>query len=205
MLMFTRKTFDIFSIESLDDRMHAIRNDVQPIFQELDEYFKQHLENEIHEELFIHIAQHRRRSVHPPESTWSALSTKKRGYKMQPHFQLGMNSQYIFMWLSYIDQPKNEQKMAETLLNSPELFQSLSEDFVLSKDHTVKAIEQLTDHSLTSTLTRWRDVKKGEFQIGRILSKDDTLLDSPLASRQFMLDTYLQLIPIYQATLPLSQ
>ncbi len=64
-------------------------------FQELDTYFAEQLAPELGTELFVHIAQHRRRTVYPPENTWSALSPNKRGYKMQPHFQLGIWGDYV--------------------------------------------------------------------------------------------------------------
>lgn len=201
MQMFTDSSFDIFEIEGLDARMSAIRKSIQPIFQDLDEFFMETLEPKLNKELYIHIAQHRRRSVYPPESTWSALSTMKRGYKMQPHFQLGINQHYVFMWLSYIDQPNNEQEMATVLLDSPQLFTPLTDKFVISKDHTVDKTEKLSDETLLPILNRWRNVKKGEFQIGRLIYRDDALLNDPEMARHFMLETYLQLLPIYQATI----
>ena len=90
MLMFTEKEFAAFEVAGLDERMAVIRAQIQPIFQELDTYFAEQLAPELGTELFVHIAQHRRRTVYPPENTWSALSPNKRGYKMQPHFQLGI-------------------------------------------------------------------------------------------------------------------
>lgn len=203
MLMFSEKSFDVFTIEGLEQRMTAIREEIQPIFKELDNYFKEQLEQEIGEELFVHIAQHRRRTVYPPENTWSALSQKKRGYKMEPHFQLGIWPDYIFMWLSFIDNPKNEQLLATTMLENSSLFASLTDDFYLSLDHTRPTIEPVTEDALQQGLTRFRNVKKGEFQIGRVIQRDAQLLQSPAQARSYMLDTYQQLLPIYTQVQPL--
>lgn len=196
--MFTEKSFEVFEIDGLDQRMAAIRQTIQPTFQQLMTLFQQELEPQIQEKLFIHIAQHRRRTTYPPENTWAALSQQKRGYKMEPHFQLGIWSEYVFMWLACIDQPRNEQAIAQKLLDNSAAFEKLSPDFVLSGDHTKIKIEDLSPETTEKLLIRFRDVKKGEFQVGRIIKKDDSLWKTPEKAKEYMLETYQQLMPIYQ-------
>jgi len=202
--MFTEKSFAVFDVEGLDGRMAAIRKEIQPTFQQLDEVFQQVLEPLLGEELFIHIAQHRRRTTYPPENTWSALSRQKRGYKMEPHFQLGIWPDYVFMWLSCIDQPKNEQAIAQALLDNQQAIAGLSPDFVLSGDHTQPKVEELSSENTERLLKRFRDVKKGEFQIGRIIKKEDPIWKDPEAAQAFMVETYEQLVPIYQLAIEAS-
>ncbi|MGX7204826.1 DUF1054 domain-containing protein [Enterococcus pingfangensis] len=196
--MFDEKSFEVFEVAGLDERMAAIRQVIQPTFQQLNESFQQQLEPLLNEKLFIHIAQHRRRTTYPPENTWSALSRQKRGYKMEPHFQLGIGSEYVFMWLSCIDQPKNERAIAQIFLDNQALFEALSPDFVLSGDHTKEKVEELSPENTQRLLIRFRDVKKGEFQIGRIIKKADPMWKKPTEAQAFMLETYEQLIPIYR-------
>lgn len=198
MLMFTEKDFEIFTIEGLDARMTEIRAEIQPKFQVLDEYFAQELSQQLDTEFFVHIAQHRRRTVYPPANTWSALSQKKRGYKMEAHFQLGIWPEYLFMWLSLIDNPKNEKEIAQAFLDHPALFEQLPEDFYVSIDHTQPEIVRLSELDLEKSLLRFRDVKKGEFQIGRIIKKEAAILATPEKARAYMLDTYKQLVPLYE-------
>lgn len=202
--MFRKKEFDVFKVEGLDQRMVAVRELIQPVFQELDEYFVKALSPLIGEELIVHIAQHRRRTANAPDFTWSALGGDKRGYKKYPHFTLGINEEYIVMWLSFIDNPQNEQVMAQTLLDQPELFASLTDGFMINQDHTVNNYQPLEEADLEAVLSRWRDVKKGEFQIGRVLLKSDPLLKTPKKARDYMLATYQQLVPLYQLTRQLS-
>lgn len=197
-MMFTEKSFDVFQIEGLDERMAAIRSEIQPIFQELNEYFKIELAPEINDELYIHIAQHRRRSVHPPENTWSAISRKKRGYKMEAHFQLGIFPEYVFMWLSIIDQPKGKEEMAERLLAHSEWWHDLPADMMLNKDHTISDYEPLTPDSMEKVLQRLQKVKKSELQIGRVIPKDSPLWKNPKKARAYMLETYRFLLDMYQ-------
>lgn len=196
--MFTEKSFEVFAVDGLNERMAAIRQEIQPTFQQLDEVFQQVLEPLLDEKLFIHIAQHRRRTTYPPENTWSALSRQKRGYKMEPHFQLGIWPDYVFMWLSCIDQPKNEKAIAQALLDHPEVFQNLSPDFVLSGDHAKPKVEQLSPESTERLLKRFRDVKKGEFQVGRIIKKGDPMWKKSEIAQSYMVETYEKLVPIYQ-------
>ena len=178
--------------------MAAIRSEIQPVFQELNEYFKADLEKELQEALFIQIAQHIRRSVHPPESTWSALSRQKRGYKMEAHFQLGIFPDYVFMWLSIIDQPKGKEQMADWLIAHPESWQKLPQDTVINKDHTISPYFSLTEAEMDKTLARLKKVKKSELQIGRVIPRDSALWQEPEKARQYMLDTYRSLLPIYR-------
>ena len=89
--------------------MQEIRKEIQPIFQQIGEksaLFTEKLDTPF----YLHIAQHRRRSVYPPEETWAAFGPNKRGYKMDAHFQIGITREYAFVWLSVIDQPKTNSK-----------------------------------------------------------------------------------------------
>lgn len=202
--MFRKKEFDVFKVAGLEERMAAIRELIQPVFQELDEYLVKELAPVLGEELIIHIAQHRRRTANAPDFTWSAMGGDKRGYKKYPHFTLGINDNYLVMWLSFIDNPQNEVLMAQALIDDPKVFDGFSEDFMINQDHTVNQYQPLKETDLEAVLSRWRDVKKGEFQIGRVIIKGDPLLKSPKKAREFMLATYQQLVPIYQLTCQLS-
>ena len=204
MKMFTQKEFDVFKVEGLDKRMAAVRQQIQPVFQELDDYFVKELAPLLGEELLIHIAQHRRRTANAPDFTWSAMGGDKRGYKKYPHFTLGITGNYLVMWLSFIDNPLNEKQMAEYFLEHPQLFENLPADFQINLDHTVNNYQPLAEADLQAALTRWRDVKKGEFQIGRVIEKDAIILKKPKVATAYMLESYQLLLPFYQATRDLS-
>ncbi|MDU6507665.1 MAG: DUF1054 family protein, partial [Staphylococcus sp.] len=111
---------------------------------------------------------------------------------------LGIWGDYVFMWLSFIDNPKNEKQIAQAFLENQQLFQALPEDTYVSLDHTVPQITPLPETDLEKALTRFRDVKKGEFEIGRIIPKDSDLWQNPEKPRAYMLATYPQLLPLYQ-------
>ncbi|AQP54777.1 hypothetical protein CBF34_00305 [Vagococcus penaei] len=203
--MFGQKEFDCFKIEGLEARMTAIRAYIQPLFQELDDYFVGQLAPELGSILPVHIAQHRRRTANAPDFTWSAMGGDQRGYKKYPHFQLGITENYLVMWLSFIDNPQFEQAMADDFLLHPELFTDLEADMVINLDHTKNTYELLTVDNLKAGLTRWQTVKKGEFQIGRIIKKENPLLSTPDLAREYMLETYQQLVPLYLRAMQIRQ
>ena len=113
-MLFTKQSFDAFSLETLDERMEKIRAEIQPIFQTIGEAAIPLIEESCQEPFYLHIAQHRRRTVYPPAETWAGIGPNKRGYKMDAHFQIGINQAYVFVWLSVIDQPKNQATIAES-------------------------------------------------------------------------------------------
>lgn len=199
MLMFNEACFEVFNIEGLDSRMIGIREKIQPVFQSIDEKLVEELEPLLGEKLPIHIAQHRRRTTNAPNFTWSAMGGNKRGYKKFPHFQLGITPEYVVIWLSFIDNPQNEVLMAQTCLDHLEWFESLPNDFVVNTDHTKNNYHALEKERIIKDLTRWRDVKKGEFQIGRVIQKNRFNTESTDVLFDDILQTYLSLIPIYQA------
>lgn len=194
--MFTQKSFEIFSIDGLEARMAEIRSEIQPVFSEIGQKLLTELSAKIsNQEFYFHIAQHRRRTANAPENTWSAISTKARGYKMEAHFQLGIWEDYVFIYLSMIDQPKKQKEYAELLTNLS-VKKMLTEDFIISKDHTKAEVFPLS--AFSEAAERLGKVKKSELEIGRLWPKErfDDKEDSKILAE--MLETIDQLLPIYQ-------
>jgi len=204
MKMFDETCFDVFKIDGLDHRMAGIREKIQPVFQSIDEVVVKELDPILGETLPIHIAQHRRRTTNAPDFTWSAMGGNNRGYKKFPHFQLGITPEYVVMWLSFIDNPQNEQFMAQACLENLAWFESLPKDMVINTDHTRNNYHPLEKQQLIEDLTRWKNVKKGEFQVGRVLQRKDFSTKTAKELMDYMLETYQALTPIYQACLKLS-
>lgn len=195
--MFSEKSFAVFSVEGLEERMTAIRQEIQPQFQEIGSQISENLAVMSQKPFYLHIAQHRRRSVHPPENTWAGIGENKRGYKMAPHFQLGIWPEYVFMWLSIIDQPKKQKEYGEILATELPQIESLPKDFVVNFDHTVKDYFPLTEAS--KGIESLIKVKKAEFQIGSIIPRDSSLWQDQGAALGRILQTYQELWALYQA------
>lgn len=199
---FEQKDFDSFLIEGLDGRMKAIQERIQPKFQalgeELVDYLAAHLGNEMH----IHIARHARRTVHPPNDTWVAFSHNKRGYKMTPHFQVGLWDDRLFVWLAYIYELPHKKEMAELFLKEMDAFkQMIPDDFDISMNHMKKSNEHMKGIDVEKTLTRFKDVKSAELLIGKQFSSDDSVLQDGEGLLKEITSIFDTLIPIQQMSL----
>lgn len=196
---FTKEDFDIFKIEGLEQRMTAIRNQLQPKFRTLGQDFAKEIAVELNQEsLPVHIAQHLRRTKNAPKDTWLAIGGDKRGYKKYPHFQLGLYETHLFIWLAFIDNPLHEEKMALQIIEDPSLLFKIPDDYVVSWDHTKETVIPLTEADLLNGLIRWQTVKKGEFLIGRQLLAEDPVLKDPKAMQEYILNTFIELVPLYK-------
>lgn len=202
---FTKSDFDLFEIDGLDERMSVIRESIQPVFQHFGDTYTDYVNDYTDFEGSFHIAQHRRRTTNPPESTWSAIGGNNRGYKKFPHIQIGINDKYIFMFLSIIDNPKHEITMAEYLLANPSLWHELPEDYYISNDHTKTGIKLAEEETIEKTLDRVIKVKKGEFMIGRIITPESDILGKQHKQESFFKETLDELMPVYKKLLDLYQ
>lgn len=196
--MFNEKSFAVFTIDGLDQRMDKIRQEIQPIFTTIGTNLVEELSEKTQRPFYLHIAQHRRRTVHPPENTWAAISEGRRGYKMSPHFQIGIWPEYVFMWLSIIDQPKDQKRYAAILEDSLSTLLQLPADTMINLDHTTAPILAANEETLTPALTRLATVKKAEFQIGRVIQRDSGLWQDPQQALLYMMETYQTLLPLYE-------
>ena len=202
---FTQEDFDTFRIEGLERRMDAIRRRIQPEFQALGTRLANYLTEQLEQEMFLHIARHARRSVHPPQDTWLAIAANKRGYKKHPHFQVGLFDDHVFIWLALIYELPDKEKVANAYLEKIESFHRLPAAFSFSQDHTKKdagPVSALT----TAHLERFRDIKKAELLIGRKISAANPVLQDEQAFPILVEETFAALIPYYRlAVSSLSQ
>ena len=152
------------------------------------------------DEFFPHVAKHARRTVNPPKDSWVAFAPYKRGYKAFPHFQIGLWGTHLFIVVAIIYEAPQKQEMADRLLQNIELFDTLSDDFIISGDHMSPesvTLGDARDGKLHQLLTRLRDVKKGEFLVGRHISEEDAISMSPEQFTAMTEQTFESLLPIY--------
>lgn len=195
--------FDVFTTPGLDARMSALTEYVRPKFEELGTEFSSFFSGKTGNEFFPHVAKHMRRTVNPPNDSWVAFAPYKRGYKAVPHFQIGMWESHVFVILAVIYEAPNKSTMAENLLHS-EVLDLLSGDFVASGDHMkpqADSLIELGEEGIEKLLTRLRDVKKGEFVIGRHLSREQAASLTKEQFLQFAEETFQALLPVYHTLL----
>src|SRR5690625_913338 len=197
---FEQKDFDTFSIEGLDARMEAIKNRIQPKFQEIGSELTDYLSLQLGNEVYLHIAKHARRTVNPPNDTWLAIADNKRGYKKHPHFQVGLFDDHVFIWLALIYELDHKRSIAEAFVNSFEKIKNLPDYYVVSLDHMKKEAISLDELKLKD-VERFRDVKKCEFLIGQHLSPEDPRATDGDKFLETAKETFDSLIPLYQKAL----
>lgn len=199
-IQWTNSDFDVFTIEGLENRMNALKTIVRPKFEALGEHFAGYFSAKTGEEFFAHVAKHARRTIHPPKDSWVAFAPYKRGYKSLPHFQIGLWNSHLFIVLAIIYEAPQKSTMASRLLESVEAFCKLPDDFVISGDHMSPdaiSLKEAKDEQLKELLVRLRDVKKGEFLVGRHIPREQCINLSSEQFIKFTEDTFEALIPIY--------
>lgn len=196
---FTSNDFATFTIDGLEERMEAIRERIQPKFNQIGKILTDDLSSTLQNEMFLHIAKHARRTVNPPKDTWLAIAANKRGYKQHPHFQVGLFDDHLFVWLAFIYELPTKEKIAENFLNNIDLISStVPKDFYVSLDHTKKDAKPISEIDLNSSLERFRDVKKAEFLIGRHFAANDPLVHDGYQLTNVIKETYKTLLPLYK-------
>ncbi|AOM83314.1 YktB family protein [Salisediminibacterium beveridgei] len=196
---FETEDFDAFNIEDLEGRMAMIQERIQPKFHAIAEDIAPALSEMTGREIHLHVAKHARRKVNPPADTWSSYCHNKRGYKQHPHFQIGLFDDHVFIWLAFIYELPHKREIANRLIeNKTSIKDHVPGDFMISLDHTKKDAEALKDTDLDAGLQRFRDVKKGEFLIGRQFDANDPILQNGDAFIEHAMETFKTLIPVYQ-------
>ncbi|MGM0522439.1 MAG: DUF1054 domain-containing protein [Bacillota bacterium] len=193
---FTQADFDVFTIDGLGPRMHALKTDVQPKLTQVGERIKQLLQPQINEPLYLHVARHQRRTVNPPIDSWFALCTNKRGYKKHPHFEVGLFDDRVFVYFALMHNLPDKAKLAQHLIEHQSIFDQLDASFVFSLDHYDKeaqSIDVLTQQSLGYL----RNTKKADFLIGKQLKKQTVIGINGADFYQFVIDTFTSLLPLY--------
>ncbi|ABY44955.1 YktB family protein [Bacillus mycoides] len=198
---FTSTDFEVFTVDGLEERMSAIKTNIHPKLEALGEQFAEYLSQQTDESFFYHVAKHARRKVNPPNDTWVAFSTNKRGYKMLPHFQIGLWGTHAFIYFGLIYECPQKVETAHAFLEHlNDLKTNIPNDFVWSIDHTkpgVKLHKTLETEDLQKMIERLATVKKAELLVGIHISPEEF---SAMTNEQFLAkieSTMQPLLPLY--------
>lgn len=199
---FTSNDFDVFTIDGLDQRMEALKTQVRPKLDFLGKHFSPTLATMVGEEIYPHVAKHARRTVNPPKDTWVAFASNPRGYKMLPHFQIGLWGTHLFIWFAIIYEAPNKIEFGHKLEEKIDtIYDQIPTDFVWSLDHMKPDVlkhNDLSKEDLTSMFVRLQSVKKAEILCGYQIPKHQAIQ----LSGQQILDridtTFTVLSPLYK-------
>ena len=132
---FSPKDFKAFEVEGLDQRMEALNDYVRPQLHQLGSYFEEYFTTQTGETFYAHVAKHARRSVNPPIDTWVAFAPNKRGYKMLPHFQIGLFRNQLFIMFGIMHEGRNKEEKVKIFDKHFDKLTSLPSDYSVSLDH----------------------------------------------------------------------
>ena len=197
---FTQADFDVFKIDGLDNRMAELIEQTRPKLENLGEHFENYLTELTGDETIAHVAKHARRTTNPPDDTWVAFSTNPRGYKMMPHFQIGLYQDHAFCMYGIIYESKDKERLAKNWLKNIDKFDKLPRTYQISLDHMKPEktpLNKLSEEELEAGLIRLRDVKKGEFLVGKVYKPGDKAFESDKAFIQDLEKVMKHLLPFY--------
>lgn len=198
---FKANDFKAFTVDGLDNRMEALNKHVRPQLHELGEYFSQYLEATTGEVFYPHVAKHARRSVNPPKDTWVAFAINNRGYKMLPHFQIGLFENQLFVMYGVMHEAKDKAQRVKVFEEQFQTLKNLPSDYSLSLDHMSQEktyIANMSDDDIQSAIDRVKKVKKGELFVARTLAPNANELKTDKAFLNFLEETFAQLLKFYK-------
>jgi uncharacterized protein YktB (UPF0637 family) len=199
---FNKEDFDVFTIDGFETRMDALKMIIRPKLEILGNQFAPTLSALTGAEVFPHVAKHARRSVNPPKDTWVAFARNSRGYKMLPHFQIGLWETHLFIWFAVIYEAPQKSEIAKQFEKNINIItKQIPDDYVWSGDHTKPESSKQSDlgrTGLKELFQRVQNVKKAELLCGVRIDKNDVIEMSPQDLLTKIEDTFITLIPLYK-------
>lgn len=201
---FTQRDFDVFTIPGLENRMEALKEHISPKLEAIASELAPDATAMTGDEMFVHVARHARRKTNPPNDTWAALASNKRGYKKLPHFQIGLWETHVFIWFAVIYESPIKENYADTLQShKKEIMNHIPDHFVWSGDHTKPgAIShgEVDSDKFDAMTDRLKNVKKAEILCGQQIERNDSRLKDPEGFINLCRDTFQTLEPLYRYT-----
>jgi uncharacterized protein YktB (UPF0637 family) len=198
---FNAQDFYVFQTDGLEERMDQIINQIRPKLEALGNKYAEELTALTGEEMFYHVAKHARRTVNPPKDTWVAFAPNKRGYKMLPHFQIGLWKTHVFIWFALIyESPIKDSYGNVFLKNINKIKKSIPNDFVWSDDHMKPESythREVKKERLEEMAIRLSTVKKAELLCGVRIEKDIAVKMSEDDWYDRITETFKTLLPLY--------
>lgn len=202
---FTKEDFDVFLIEGLEARMEALKERIRPKLEILGQHFAPILTSLTDDEMFVHVAKHARRTINPPKDTWVAFANNPRGYKMLPHFQIGLWNSHLFVWFAVIYEAPHKEEIAKKFANkAAKIYKEIPKDYFWSQDHMKPdAIQhgKLSKPELLNYFGRLQTVKKAEILCGTIFEQNTAI---ELGADQLLVEiekVFTHVAPLYKIAL----
>lgn len=197
---FTQDDFDVFTVPTLEGRMEAIKAGPRPKLEALGMDLADRLGDLTGQPLYPTVAKHARRKINPPNDTWVAWSSNKRGYKMLPHFQVGLWHTHAFIQAGVIYEAQGRAEFARALLaNLPEVRAAIPGHYRWLEDYTrPEGIlhREMTEADFQRIADRLIHRKEADCMVGLSVDRKDVVAaGSSFAEVAF--DVMRQVLPVY--------
>lgn len=197
----TAADFEVFAIPSLEGRMEGIKAGPRPKLEALGRDLAGPLGALAGHPFYPIVAKHMRRKVNPPNDTWVSWSANKRGYKMVPHFQVGMWETHAFIQGGVIYEAQGRAEFAENLLQNLAMVRAaIPAHYRWLEDYTdPRGVlhSEMTDADFQRIADRLKNRKEADCMVGLSLDREDVAKAGP-AFAQTALQVMESLMPIYR-------
>lgn len=147
------------------------------------------------------VAKHMRRKVNPPNDTWVSWSANKRGYKMLPHFQVGMWHTHAFIQAGVIYEAQGRAEFADNLLrNLSQVREAIPAHYRWLEDYTdPRGIlhSEMTDEDFRRIADRLKHRKEADCMVGLSIDREAVVEQGP-AFAETALQVMESLMPVYR-------
>jgi uncharacterized protein YktB (UPF0637 family) len=200
---FAATDFRVFEVKGFAGRMSEIRGRIRPKLEVLGQRLLPEVSRALGAEAFVHVAKHARRTVNPPEDTWVAFASDRRGYKKHCHFKIAISRNAVrFLFEVGPEHGDKKRWAAAWKRNAPKLGPVLNrmkglayfknehdeQPASLLADLSVDALAALGDETL-----RTRD---GQFVVGRVVPAAEAARWTEAQYRTAALETVRALSPL---------
>lgn len=197
---FTAQDFAVFAIPTLEGRMEGIKAGPRPALEALGGLLAPELARMTGQPMYPIVAKHARRKVNPPNDTWVAWSANKRGYKMMPHFQVGLWHTHAFIQAGVIYEAQAKAQFAGNLLaNLEAVRRALPPHFRWLEDYTQPQgilHKDMTDADFARIAERLRTRKEADCMVGLSVDPAD-VVRSGAAFADLALGVMEKLMPVF--------
>jgi len=167
---FTDADFAGFLLPGLEERMAFIRDGLRPKLEALGQDLAPALAELTGQPLYPMTAKHLRRKVNPPNDTWVAWSANKRGYKMLPHFQVGLWHTHAFIQAGVIYEAPAKAAFGHRLpAEFPRLMATIPAEYRWLEDSTQPTgipHSEMTEADFRRIAERLRTRKEADCMVG---------------------------------------
>ncbi|WP_288845888.1 DUF1054 family protein [uncultured Fructobacillus sp.] len=194
--MFNQQDFLVFDDPTLDGRMNKIRAIIDPKFVAFADLALPILKED-GQDWYAHVAKHKMRKTNAPDNTWVAFAPNKRGYKMMPHFELGLWADNLYFYLAVEEnmKPKDLAEIVPKLRAVASQVTQLPSEYCLSLNHMVNENQELANY--VNAVERYEKVKAAEVLVGLKIPAESSLMGQEKLT-ETLIQALQTLLPIYE-------